>query len=161
MYPLSGDQDPAPRLYCCFLTVPPLSLYPLPSWISNCRNLTLRTQGRPWRLNEAHFLKKWGNFPKEIGDSERLLCLGASQGPARPYLHLLPSFRLLKSSRATFSHPSVSMEIGSRTRLLLPASPYQNCGCSSTPLLFLMKMMWYSRPSLSSNSSSWDLSNCG
>ena len=34
-----------------------LSLHPLPSLISNCLNLPLGTQGRPWRLNEAHFLK--------------------------------------------------------------------------------------------------------
>ena len=44
-------------LYSCFLTVPPLSLHPLPSLISNCLNLSLGTQGRLWRLNEAHFLK--------------------------------------------------------------------------------------------------------
>ena len=49
-----GNQDPAPSLYYCFLTVPPLSLHPLPSLISNCLNLPLGTLGR---LNEAHFLK--------------------------------------------------------------------------------------------------------
>ena len=32
-------------------------LSPIPSLISNCLNLPLGTQGRPWRLNEAHFLK--------------------------------------------------------------------------------------------------------
>ena len=53
---LGGHQDPAPRLYYCFLTVLPLSLHPLPS-LSNCLNLPLGTQGRPWRRNEAHFLK--------------------------------------------------------------------------------------------------------
>ena len=52
-----GNQDPAPRLYYCCLTVPPLSLYPLPFLISNCLNLPLGTQRRPWRLSEAHFLK--------------------------------------------------------------------------------------------------------
>ena len=57
VYPLRGNQDPASRLYYCFLTAPPLSLLPLPSLISNHLNLPLGTQGRSWRLNEAHFLK--------------------------------------------------------------------------------------------------------
>ena len=57
MRPLRGNQDPAPRLCCSFLTVPPWSLHPLPSLISNCLNLPLGTQGRSWRLNEAPFLK--------------------------------------------------------------------------------------------------------
>ena len=57
VYPLRGNRDPAPRLYSCFLTVSPLSLHLLPSLISNCLNLSLGTQRRPWRLNEAHFLK--------------------------------------------------------------------------------------------------------
>ena len=52
-----GNQDTMPRFYCCNLTVPPLSLHPLPSLISNCLNLPLGTQGRSWRLNEAHFLE--------------------------------------------------------------------------------------------------------
>ena len=53
---LRRNQDPAPRLHCCFLTVPPLSLHPLPSLISNCLNLPFGTQGRSWRLNEDYFL---------------------------------------------------------------------------------------------------------
>ena len=57
VYSLRGNQDPAPRLYCYFLTAPPLSLHPLPSLISNCLNPSLKTQERSWRLNEAHFLK--------------------------------------------------------------------------------------------------------
>ena len=57
MYPLWENQDPAPRLYYCFVTVPPLSLHPLPSLLSNCLNLPLGTQGRPWRLSEVHFLR--------------------------------------------------------------------------------------------------------
>ena len=57
MYLLRGNQDTAPRLYYCFLTVPPLSLHPLPSLISNCLNLPLRIQGRLWKPDEAHFLK--------------------------------------------------------------------------------------------------------
>ena len=36
MYPLKGNQDPAPRLHYCYLTAPPLSLHPFPSLISNC-----------------------------------------------------------------------------------------------------------------------------
>ena len=56
---LRGNQDPAPRLYCCCSTVPPLSLHPLPSLISICLNLPLGTQGGPLRLSEAHFFKKW------------------------------------------------------------------------------------------------------
>ena len=36
MYPLRGNQDAAPRLHCCFLAAPPLSLHPLPSLINNC-----------------------------------------------------------------------------------------------------------------------------
>ena len=57
VFPLRGNQDPAPRLYYYFFTVPPLSLHPLPSLISSCLNLPLGTQGRPQRLNETHFLK--------------------------------------------------------------------------------------------------------
>ena len=54
-----GYQDPTPRLYYCFLTaVPPSSLHPSSSTISsNCLYLPLGTQGRLWKLNEAHFLK--------------------------------------------------------------------------------------------------------
>ena len=42
VYPLRWNQDPTPRLHCCFLAapalspLPPLSLHPLPSPISNC-----------------------------------------------------------------------------------------------------------------------------
>ena len=57
MHPLRGNKDPTPRPYSGFLTVPPLSLHPLPSLISKCLNLPLGTQGRPWRLNEPYFLK--------------------------------------------------------------------------------------------------------
>ena len=52
---LDGNQDAASR-YCC-LTVPPLSLHPFPYQINNCLNLPLGIQGRPLRLNEAHFLE--------------------------------------------------------------------------------------------------------
>ena len=72
-----GIQDHAPRLYCCFLTVPPLSLHPLPSLMSNCLNLPLGSQRRSWRLNEACFLKT------RNGDTERLLCPEAPEGPVQ------------------------------------------------------------------------------
>ena len=58
VYSLRGNQDLAPRLYYFSLTVPPLSLHPLPSLISNCLNLSLGAQGRSWWLNEVHFLRK-------------------------------------------------------------------------------------------------------
>ena len=51
MCPLRWNQDLAPRLYYCFLAVPPLTLHPFPSWISNCSNLPFGTQGRSWMLN--------------------------------------------------------------------------------------------------------------
>ena len=57
VYPLRGNQDPVPRLNYRYLTVPPLSLHPLPSLISNCLNLPLGTQGRSCRLNETHLLR--------------------------------------------------------------------------------------------------------
>ena len=75
VYSFSGNQDPAGGLCYCFSRVSPSSLHPLPSLISNCLNLSLWTQGRPWRLNEGHLLK-----PRN-GDIERLLCLAAQQGP--------------------------------------------------------------------------------
>ena len=63
VYPLRGNQDPAPRLqYCLFwLFLPCLCIYLLPSLISNCLNLLAGTQGRSWKLNEAYF------FNEEIG----------------------------------------------------------------------------------------------
>ena len=77
MYPLRGNQDPAPRLEYCSLTVSLLSLHLLPSLISNCLNLPLGTQGRPWRLNEAHFLRiRNGGHRKAF----------ASRNPAGPCL---------------------------------------------------------------------------
>ena len=43
---LSYSKDPAPELYNCFLTAPPLFLQPLPSLISYCLNLPFVTWGR-------------------------------------------------------------------------------------------------------------------
>ena len=57
MHPLGENQDLVPGRYHSSLTVPPGRLRPLPSPIINCLNLSLGTQGRPGRLNEAHFLK--------------------------------------------------------------------------------------------------------
>ena len=57
MYPLSGNKDPVPKLYYCFLTVPPWFLHSFPSLISNSFNLPIGTQERSWRLNEAYFLQ--------------------------------------------------------------------------------------------------------
>ena len=42
----------------CFLAAPPLTLHPLPSWISNCSNLCFETQGRSRRLDSVPY-KKW------------------------------------------------------------------------------------------------------
>ena len=48
---LERKQGPAPRLHYFFWAVPPLSLHPLPSLISNCLNLSFRTQARLWGLS--------------------------------------------------------------------------------------------------------------
>ena len=47
---LEGEPGPCPQ-GCSSLVS-----HPLPSLISNCLNLPVGTQGRSWRLNEAHFL---------------------------------------------------------------------------------------------------------
>ena len=74
LYPLRWNQDPAPRLCYCFLTVPPLSVYTLPSLISNCLNLPFGTQGRSRRLESVPSNKQQG--------TQRLLFPGALQSPA-------------------------------------------------------------------------------
>ena len=55
---LEGGGEPCPKAALLFLlTVPPLSLYSLPSLISNSLNLLLELRvGRSRRLNEAYFL---------------------------------------------------------------------------------------------------------
>jgi len=68
------NEDPAPRLHYCFLATPPLTLHPLPSWISNCSNLCFETQERSRRLDSVPY-KKWGY-------TQQLLYPGAPQGPA-------------------------------------------------------------------------------
>ena len=57
VYSFRRNQDPAPRLYYCFLTAPPFFLHSLPSLINNCLILPFGTQGRSRRLNEAYFLQ--------------------------------------------------------------------------------------------------------
>ena len=91
-YPLRRDQDPSPRLHCCFLTAPPLSPHPFPSLISNRLNLPFGTQGRSWRLNETYFLQT------RTGETEGLLYPGTPQGPASFQKYSTPS--LTDSSRA-------------------------------------------------------------
>ena len=57
IYSLRKNQDPTPRLHCCFLIVPFLCLHPLPYLISSCLNLPSGTQGRSKSLNEAYFVQ--------------------------------------------------------------------------------------------------------
>lgn len=45
---LWGKQDPFPRLHDCLLTVPPLSLVPLPPLINNC------SKSAHWNSREGH-----------------------------------------------------------------------------------------------------------
>ena len=81
VYPSRGRQDPAPRLHHYFQTVPtvpPLSLHPLPSLISNCLNLSeavfllffFSTTEFPWNSGKAMEADR-GLFPKT---PKRLLC---------------------------------------------------------------------------------------
>ena len=72
---LGENQDSAPRLHYCFLTASPLSLHPFLSLISNCLNLPFPTQGRSGKLCVCSLQTKMGN-------TERLLCAEAPQGPA-------------------------------------------------------------------------------
>jgi len=62
MYPLRGNQDPAPRLYCCVLMAPPWSLPPLPSLIGNPLNLPLGSSEKVLEAEGGPFPKnqKWG-----------------------------------------------------------------------------------------------------
>ena len=73
--PLGGTKI-LPQAALLFLVCPYLFLHLLPSLISTCLNLPVRTQGRSRRLDEASFLKT------RNGDPERLLCPGTSQHPA-------------------------------------------------------------------------------
>ena len=56
MFPLRGTQDPVPRLYYCFFTVPPLSLLLLPFLKSNCLNLAFGTSFSVFWPGKLHAL---------------------------------------------------------------------------------------------------------
>ena len=66
MYSLSENKDPVPKLYYCFLTVPPWSLHSFPSLISASFNLPTGTQERSWRLNEAYFLQSRNEGQRKV-----------------------------------------------------------------------------------------------
>lgn len=103
---LRGNQDPAPKLYCCCLTVPLLSLHPLHSLIRNCLNLPLGTQGRPWRLNDVHFLKarNGGHGNAFAPSSPTGPCLVIGSGYLWCFISLLSHL----SPRPEVSHMSMS-----------------------------------------------------
>ena len=73
---LQRQPGSCPKTVLLFLDCSPWSLHPLPSLISNCLNLPLGTQGRPWKLNEAHFLKA------RDGGQRETFVLRNPQGPA-------------------------------------------------------------------------------
>ena len=75
VYPLRQNQDPTLWLLYCFLTVPPLTVYPLPSIISSCPSLPFRTQEGSGRLESIP-------YKEETEDTEGLGCPGAQQGLA-------------------------------------------------------------------------------
>ena len=91
VYPLRGNQDPAPRLHYCFLTAPPLSLHPLPSLISNCLNLPFGTQERSGRLDEAYFLQtrnrghRKASVPRSLQGSWTVKKQTVSSAPQAPW----------------------------------------------------------------------------
>ena len=76
LYSWRRDQDPAPKLYHCFLTAPLTSLHPLPFLINNCLNLSFGTQGRSW-LDEAYFLqiRNGGHGKSFVPTSPTLICV--------------------------------------------------------------------------------------
>ena len=83
---LEVEPEPAPRLNSCFFTAPPLSLHSLSSLISKCLNLPFGTQGRSRKLKTIP-------YKQETGDTERLPCLEAAQGPAPFQKDLLQQVR--------------------------------------------------------------------
>ena len=140
---MRGNQNPALRLYYCCLTAPPWSLHPLPSLISNCLNLPLGTQGRPWRLNEAHFRRI------RNGRHRQDFVPGAPQGPARLQFLLLSALLWAGSSLPSGSphgpcsipsgcSPCIASEL-THHPLLLPCTvtlQRQLMRCSSFVLVF-------------------------
>ena len=95
---LEEEPVPCPKAASLFiLTVPPLSPHPLPSLNNICLSL-------PLELREA--MEAEGSlFPanKKQGDTERLLCTGASQDPARYHFDPISLFVL----RAQDSNPYI------------------------------------------------------
>ena len=116
------------------LTVPPLSLDLLPSLISSCLNLSLRTQGRPWRLNEVHFLKT------RNGGHRKAFC---ALEPHRALLTYQNALALVNDSTQKFtvildrpSHcPSVSSQCDD-TSFCVSVSVLSLSRCNSSLLLF-------------------------
>ena len=114
MYSLRGNQDPALRLYACCLTVPPLSLHPLPSLASNCLNLSPGTQGRSWWLNEGmHFLRTRNGgdrkalvprSPTGLRLVSGLLLLVPTASLSQGLLNLIKTERLLKAMIHELGH---------------------------------------------------------
>ena len=75
VYPLRWNKDPAPRLHTvCWSPFPCLPI-PLPSLISTCSTLSFETQGRAWMLECIP-------DKQDTGNTDRLACPGAPQGPA-------------------------------------------------------------------------------
>ena len=89
----------APELHCCFLSVSPLSLHPLPSLISNCLNLPFGTQGRSWRLESV---------PYEQEEHGKASVLRRPTGPCSA--SLLPAAGQLLSQPPVFRSPDVQEE---------------------------------------------------
>ena len=134
VYSLSRNQDPAPRLHYCLLTAAPWSLHPLPSVISNCLNLLFGTQERSWRLK--FILKK-----QEMGDTEKLVCPGAPQGPpcsisnAHEYsLQCLNSICSLSCYR-TISSCSLWSNVSFLANVLSPMAIKRSCYYNAMALL--------------------------
>ena len=114
MYLFRRNQDPAPRLHYCFLTAPPLCLHVLPSLINHCLNLPFGTQGRSWRLKPIP-------YKQETGDTERLKCPGAPQGPA--WFHYLGS----PTSSGVKWRPTPTFQVGCEESS--PTSPDHTYSC--------------------------------
>ena len=76
VYPLRGNQDPAPWLSYSFLTAFPWFLHSFTLLISNHLNLPFETQGRSEKL-------KFFPYKQEMGYRETFVCKRATQGPAR------------------------------------------------------------------------------
>ena len=87
MYHLRLNKNPAPRLHYCFLATPPWTLYPLPSWISNCSNLCFEAQEghRGWSLFP---IRNWGTHNSFYTQEPHRVLVSFK---AKHWLHLSPS----------------------------------------------------------------------